>query len=49
MRAAVKRRVAKEERAFRMVEKMVLDDTVDKQFFLNAVSCGSKLLQLQLL
>ena len=38
MRIAVKERVKKEEYAFRLVEKMVLLDCVDKEFFLNAVS-----------
>ena len=35
---AIQERVDKEEHAFRLVEKMVLLDCVDKQFFLNAVS-----------
>jgi hypothetical protein len=38
LRAAVQGRVDKEEHAFRLVEKMVLLDSVDKEFFLNAVS-----------
>ena len=38
LRAAIQERVNKEEHAYRLVEKMVLLDSVDKEFFLNAVS-----------
>jgi hypothetical protein len=38
LRAAIQERVDKEEHAYRLVEKMVLLDSVDKEFFLNAVS-----------